>query len=89
MPDPVQLSAFDKLLDYGVLGIAIVFLIGAVMWLTKKLFATQDQVLAAKEAHKDDAIKFATMTEVFKNQMQTQAELMKMTLETLQDRGRT
>lgn len=88
MPDPVQISAFDKLLDYGVLGIAIVFLIGAVMWLTKKLFQTQDHVLAAKEAHKEDAIRFAAMTEVLKNQMQNQAELMRMTLEALRDRGR-
>lgn len=88
MPDPVQMSAFDKLLDYGVLGIAIVFLIGAVMWLTRKLFETQDHVIRAKEAHKDDAVKFAIASESLKSAMQTQAELMKITLEAVRDRGR-
>jgi hypothetical protein len=88
MPDPVQLSAFDKLLDYGVLGIALAFSIGAIMWLMKKLLEAQEHVIKAKEAHKDDAVKFAVASESLKNTLQSQTELLKITLETFRDRGR-
>lgn len=81
-------EAGKALIDYGVLGIAILFLIAAVVWLTKRLLLAQDDLLTAKEAHKDDAVKFAGLTEVMKSQMQSQADLMKLTLETLRERGR-
>lgn len=86
MPDEAIVSASKTLLDYGVLGIAILFLIGAVVWLTKRLLALQDALLAAKIEHKDDAVKFAGLTEVMKNQMQSQADLMKLTLQALGER---
>jgi len=85
MPVETIGEAGKSLIDYGVLGIGIVFLICAVVWLTRRLLQAQDDLLAAKEAHKDDAVKFAGLTEVMKNQMQSQADLMKLTLETLRE----
>lgn len=88
MPDATILSASERILDYSVLGAAVIFLIATVIWLTKKLFQTQDNVLAVKDAHKEDAVKFAASSESLKSAMQTQAELMKMVLDELRHRGR-
>lgn len=86
MPDETIVAAGKSLIDAGVLGTGLLLTISALIFVTKRLLATQDALLLAKEEHKNDAVKFAAMGEVFKNQMQVQAELMKATIDRLQDR---
>jgi hypothetical protein len=43
--------------------------------------------VAAVESHKNDAVKVAGLSEVFKNRMEDQADLMKTTIEIVKDRG--
>lgn len=88
LPDETVVTAGKSLIDVGVVGTCLLLTIGALVFVTKRLFAVQDKLLAAVESHKDDAVKFAGLSEVFKNQMEDQASLMKTTIEIVKDRGK-
>jgi uncharacterized membrane protein YhiD involved in acid resistance len=83
-----MVSAGKSFIDVGVVGTVALICIVALFLITKKLFSTQDQLLAAVESHKNDAVRFAGLSEVFKNQMEDQADLMKTTIEIVKDRGK-
>lgn len=88
LPDETVVSASKSLIDVGVVGTVLLLTMAALVFVTKRLFSVQDKLLAAVTSHKDDAVKFAGMSEVVKNQMEDQADLMKTTIEILRDRGR-
>lgn len=89
LPDETVISASKSLIDVGVVGTVALMAIVALYLITKKLFSVQDQLLAAVESHKNDAVKWAGMTEILKNQMEDQADLMKTTIEIVRERGKT
>lgn len=88
LPDETAIGAGKALIDVGVVGAGLLFAMGALVFVTKRLFAVQDKLMAAVTSHKDDAVKWSGMSEVMKNQMEDQADLMKTTIEILRDRGR-
>lgn len=88
LPDETIVSASKSFIDVGVVGTVALLAIVALYLITKRLFAVQDQLLAAVNSHKDDAVRFSALSEVFKNQMEDQADLMKTTIEIVKERGR-
>lgn len=88
IPDETIISGGKTFIDVGVVGTVALICVVALFLITRKLFATQDQLLAAVESHKNDAVRFAGLSEVFKNQMEDQADLMKTTIEIVRDRGK-
>jgi hypothetical protein len=88
LPDETVISASKSFIDVGVVGTVALLAIVALYLITKKLFSVQDQLLAAVESHKNDAVKWAGMTEILKNQMEDQADLMKATIEIVRERGK-
>lgn len=88
IPDETIISGGKTFIDVGVVGTVALICVVALYFITRKLFATQDQLLAAVESHKNDAVRFAGLSEVFKNQMEDQADLMKTTIEIVRDRGK-
>lgn len=89
IPDETVISASKSFIDVGVVGTVALLAVIALYLITKRLFAVQDQLLAAVNSHKDDAVRFSALSEVFKNQMEDQADLMKTTIEIVKERGRT
>jgi hypothetical protein len=83
-----MVSAGKSFIDVGVVGSVAFLAICALGFMARKLFSVQDQLLAAVQSHKDDAVKWAGLSEVFKNQMEDQADLMRTTIEILRDRGK-
>lgn len=88
MPDETIIGAGKSLLDVGVVGGCLLLTISALVFVTKRLFSVQDMLMAAVQSHKDDAVKWAGLSEMVKNQMENQADLMKTTLEIVRERGR-
>jgi hypothetical protein len=88
LPDETLVSASKSLIDVGVVGTVLLFTWIALAFVTKHLFTVQDRLLAAVESHKDDAVKWAALSEIFKNQMEDQAALMKTTIEIVRERGK-
>lgn len=88
LPDETVISASKSFIDVGVVGTVALVTIVALYLITKKLFAVQDRLLAAVESHKDDAVKWAALSEIFKNQMEAQAALMKTTIEIVRERDK-
>ena len=88
LPDETVISASKSFIDVGVVGTVALLAIVALYLVTKRLFEVQDRLLAAVNSHKDDAVRFSALSEVFKNQMEDQADLMKTTIEIVKERGR-
>jgi hypothetical protein len=88
LPDETVVSASKSLIDVGVVGTVLLLTMAALVFVTKRLFTVQDKLMEAVTSHKDDAVKWSGMSEVMKNQMEDQADLMKTTIEILRDRGR-
>lgn len=88
LPDETIVSASKSFIDVGVVGTVALLAIVALYLVTKRLFEVQDRLLAAVNSHKDDAVRFSALSEVFKNQMEDQADLMKTTIEIVKERGR-
>lgn len=84
-----MVDAGKSLIDVGVVGVVLLFTALALAYVTRRLFAVQDQLLAAVNSHKDDAVRWAGLSEMVKNQMENQADLMKTTIDLVhRDRGR-
>lgn len=88
LPDETVISASKSFIDVGVVGTVALMAVVALYLVTKRLFEVQDRLLAAVNSHKDDAVRFSALSEVFKNQMEDQADLMKTTIEIVKERGR-
>lgn len=65
--------------------LALLFAI-AIVWLVKRLLSSQDALIAAKDEHRQDITKYAVMSESLKNAMSSQAEAMKMLLDSYKER---
>lgn len=85
LPDETVVSASKSLIDVGVVGVGLLFTMAALVFVTKRLFAVQDKLVAAVQSHADDNAKNAALIEVVKNQMEGQADVMKTMVDLVRD----
>lgn len=83
-------KAVDKFLEGGAsTGLALSLLFAcAIVWLVNKLLKSQDALVAAKDAHREDVTKYAIMSEALKNAMTSQTEAMKTLMEAYKEKSR-
>lgn len=88
MPDQTIVDASKTFIDTGVIGSALVLVIGALCFVVHRLLKTQDAMLALSEKRVEDGRDFVEASMEFKAAIQANTEAMKTALDFMRDRTR-